>query len=156
MRGVGKALFSGSRFVRWATLPMIALSALVFALDSSSWTWGNAPKFAGIELGLLLLFLAIGWPVRFRWAGRILGAVVFVACAGVAWIELRNVPEGVSWTETKALGSIKALVVFGVPSLWYALRGRFGFGRDEGSPQAVTPGEKLPVLPERDSSQGSK
>jgi len=150
MRGVGKALFSGSRFVRWTLLPCIALSALVLGLDSSSWTPENAGKFAGIELGHVLLFLAIGWPERFRWAGRVLGAVVFLACAAFLVRDLTKHPVDAPGTETDVWRGVKAMLVFGVPSLWYAARGRFGFGESDAlGPDSAT-GGRLPVLPKKD------
>jgi len=149
MRGVGKALFSGSRFVRWTVVPSVIICGLTPPLLEQHWTAAFAWKLAVIEVCLVLLVLAVGWPVRFRWAGRVLGAVVFVGAAALLVDDLREQAAGDP--KSNVVGGVRLFVVFGLPSLWYAVRGRFGFGENEPSRPPATLRGELPVLPEKDA-----
>lgn len=151
MRGVGKALFGGSRFVRWTVVPMVILCGLVLPLLEEHWTLERAWKLGLVECCLVLLVLAVGWPDRFRWAGRVLAGVLFTVNALALVSDLRDVPAGVSWTDTNAWNTARAMLILGLPSLWYAVRGRFGFGQTEEPRRAPKLGERLPVLPEKDT-----
>ena len=139
MSGTFKALFGGSRFVRWTLLPCIVAAALVIGLDMDVWRSERAWIYACVEAALVLLYLAIGWPEHYHWAGRVLCGGVFLAYAGYLVYEFWLHPEGlqptVSRSRPSAWNAIRGLIAFGLPSLWYALRGRFGFG------EAKEPGE---------------
>ena len=145
MSGTPKALFGGSRFIRWTLLPCIVVAALVIGLDMSVWRSERAWVYACVELGLVLLYLAVGWPAQYRWAGRVLGAGVFVAYAAYLvhefWIRPEGLQPGGSRSRPSAWNALRGLIAFGLPSLWYALRGRFGLD------EAKSP-EKQPDEPE--------
>ena len=130
-------IFSGSPFVRWTIVSLTVLTGLVLASDFPKRSLPDALILAGVEFFLLLIALAIGWPARFHWAGRVLGALIFVGYVWYLIDELRHHPETLLPDPSKsgpaAWKALLWLILVGLPALSYAVRGRFGFGENGAS-----------------------
>jgi len=153
MQGLGKAFLGGSRIVRWTVFISVPIAMLVAPAGVDRWDLRHVARVAVVEAVLVLALLGVGWPARFRWAGRVLGALVFLGFAWYLADELLKGPQDVqpsaSNSSTSVWGALKGMIVFGLPSLWFAVRGRFGFGAAAGKKAALDPAEGLPTLPEQ-------
>jgi hypothetical protein len=120
MSAFGETLFSGSRFMRWALSPFILIFAVFMPLLLEDWNATRIVLMAGMELACIALlagfWLPQHWGIR---AFRVLGALVFLAYAAY-------VIDGVILTKTAPkYESLIGFLVIGLPSLWFALKGRF-------------------------------
>jgi len=126
-------IFGGSRWVRWTIIPVALASAVVYP-----WVWikrgqaSDLPLVLGLEILIALLVAGVASPQKYRWAGRCFGAGVFVLFAGILVSEMlggrfqvgqvfRSVPK----PSERAI--VMDLVFFGIPGLYYAVRGRSPF-----------------------------
>lgn len=154
MGGPDPKAFSGSRVVRWTILSCTVLTGLVVLLLHDPWSWAVVVRTASIELFLLLISLAFGWPARFHWAGRVLGGILFLVYAAYLLDELIRHPEslrpGTSTSATTAWNALRGLIVFGLPGLWYAIRGRLWTGPRRGQRAEPDPSQPLPEIPSKE------
>jgi hypothetical protein len=120
MGAFGETLFSGSRFIRWALSPFILIFAVSMPLLVENWNAKTTVMIAGLELVCIALLAGFWLPARWGlWAFRLLAAMVFLAYAAYV-IDMMFL--------TKTSPPYQALIgflVIGVPSLWFALKGRF-------------------------------
>ena len=116
----GETLFSGSRFVRWALSPFVLIFAVSMPLLVENWTVKTTIMIAGMEVVCIALLAGFWLPARWGlWAFRLLAALVFLAYAAYV-IDMMFL--------TKTSPPYQALIgflVIGVPSFWFALKGRF-------------------------------
>lgn len=130
MSAFGQTLFGGSRFVRWALSPFVLLFAVVMPLLVETWTLKLGGMIAGLEFLCLALLAGFWLPTRMgRWAFRILAGAVFLAYAGylIDQFFFTDTPFRLveSRAETSPRNALLGFVIIGLPSLWYALLGRF-------------------------------
>jgi hypothetical protein len=120
MSAFGETLFSGSRFIRWALSPFILIFAVFMPLLLEDWNVTRIVLMAGMELACLALLAGFWLPQRWGIrAFRFLAALVFLAYAAY-------VIDAVVLTKTTPqYQSLIGFLVVGLPSLWFALKGRF-------------------------------
>jgi hypothetical protein len=120
-----EVLFGGSPFMRWTLAPVATLAGVGLLVGMHHATLVQAAWRAGASSCLLLFALALWFPRRCGFAARIVTGLVFVACCSYvvdrAWHEV--VPAPGSRGESSLPDAIQALVMFGIPSLWFTLRG---------------------------------
>lgn len=130
MSAFGQTLFGGSQFVRWTLSPLVILFALLMPFLVEGWTLTRVVVFAGIEFLCLALLVGFWLPVRVgRWAFRCVCGGVFLAYAVYVMNQLLFSDAPFRLFESRAVTSprnaVLGLVIIGLPSLWYALFGRF-------------------------------
>lgn len=130
MSAFGSTLFGGSGFIRWALSPFVLLFAVIMPLAIEEWTVSRVLLTVGMELMCFCLLAGFWLPARIGfWAFRILAGMVALAYAAYLIDEFffSNPPT----TGARGRGSaspVSALLgflVIGLPSLWFALKGRF-------------------------------
>jgi hypothetical protein len=81
----------------------------------------------GLEVTGVLMLLGLWNPVRFSWAWRGVGGMVFLAYAayiiGTAAERKWHLPERRG--ESNFWNAIMGMIAFGLPGVWWALFGRF-------------------------------
>jgi hypothetical protein len=92
---------------------------------------GSIVAIAGITTITGLGLLALWKPARYRWAGRVVCSIIFVAFAAYLVDEIAN---GEPWrfgppSEPSPLHALAGLLFIGLPSLRYAITGRFSWRR---------------------------
>jgi hypothetical protein len=130
MNAFGQTLFAGSRFIRWTLTPFVLLFAVVMPLLVEKWTLKLATMIGGMEFFCIALLAGFWLPVRIgRWAFRSLGAAVFLVYAGylIDQVFFTDTPFRLleSRSESSPRNALLGFVIIGLPSLWYALFGRF-------------------------------
>jgi hypothetical protein len=130
MSNFGQTLFGGSRFVKWLLTPVVLLFAAVMPLAIETWTLPRVALMAGMELMCLALLAGFWLPRRIgQWAFRALTGLVFLAYAGYLVHEFffTHAHFRISGMRGKASpsGALFGFVIIGLPSLWYAMFGRF-------------------------------
>ena len=129
MSNFGKTLFGGSGFVRWSLTPFVLLFAILMPVMVEDWTLKMIAMMGGMELMCLALLGGFWLPTR---------AFVFLAYASYVLFEffLSNGRPRNGGSGATPLNALLGFVVIGLPSLWFALRGRFTL-RDEPSPDQL-------------------
>jgi hypothetical protein len=120
MSQFGQTLFGGSRFVRWVLSPFILLFALFMPLLLEDWNATRIVLMTGMELACLALLAGFWLPARWSsWAFRGLAALIFLGYGAYA-IDAVFLTKG-----SPQYNALIGFVVVGMPSLWFALKGRF-------------------------------
>lgn len=122
MSQFGRTLFGASGFVRWTLSPLMLIFAVFMLLLVDGWTPSRIALMAGMELACLCLLAGFWLPRRFgAWAFRVLAGLVFFAYAYyvVHQFFLTNA------SSRSGLLSLMGFLIIGVPSFWYAWKGRF-------------------------------
>jgi len=80
----------------------------------------------GIESVAMLMLLGLYNPIKFAWAWRGVGALVFVGFASyvVAMLIQQKWQFPANRAQQNLLNAIGGMLVFGVPGLWWALFGK--------------------------------
>ncbi|HEX5221353.1 MAG TPA: hypothetical protein VFZ59_17445 [Verrucomicrobiae bacterium] len=130
MSAFGQTLFANSPFLRWALSPFILLFAVVMPLLVEEWTLKLILMMAGMEFVCLALLAAFWLPAQVgRWAFRSVAAAVFVFYAAYLINQFFFSDTPVRLLESRGAASprnaLLGFLIIGLPSLWYALFGRF-------------------------------
>jgi len=128
MSQFGRTLFGASGFIRWTLTPFVLIFAVFMPLLLDEWTPTRISLMAGMELICAALLAGFWLPPRFgRWAFRIVAALVFLAYSAYLIHELAfgNRSLSTSTNGASPLRAVMGFVVIGIPSLWFALKGRF-------------------------------
>jgi hypothetical protein len=127
-------------FVFWTLAPFLVAIVVLMPLLAQRHDAGGIVAIAAIELLAILVLIGLFDPIRFSWAWRAAGAIVFLgysACVATMLIESDGViaitPRK---SEASAFNAICGLIVFGIPGLCYALFGRITIRRCEPSDDA--------------------
>jgi hypothetical protein len=92
------------------------------------WTPARIALIAGMELICFALLAGFWAPPQFgRWAFRLVAAMVFLAYSAYLIHEFffSNRSFSNSSNGASPMGALLGFIVIGIPSLWYALKGRF-------------------------------
>jgi hypothetical protein len=130
MNTFGQTLFGGGRFVRWTLTPFVLIFAVVMPLAIEDWTLARVGLMAGLELMCLTLLAGFWLPARVgHWAFRGLAVMVFLAYTAYFVHEFffTGRPFTISGSRGGAspFNALLGLLIIGVPSLMYAVLGRF-------------------------------
>lgn len=130
MSKFGRTLFGGSGFIRWALSPFILLFVIFMPLCIDEWTATRVLLIVGMELMCVSLLAGFWLPARIGfWAFRFLAGMVALAYAAYLIDEFFFSKKPMSVTgsrgEASPLNALLGFVVIGVPSLLYAVLGRF-------------------------------
>jgi hypothetical protein len=109
----------------WVLSPFLLVFIVVMALLIDKRDTSSLVTLVAIELLAVLMLVGLFDPVRFWWAWRGVGAIVFLGF--VAYL-IAMIIEGKFFAarraESAAIIAFVGLVVFGIPGLWFALTGR--------------------------------
>src|SRR5687767_3620712 len=128
MSQFGQTLFGASGFMRWTLSPFLLIFAVFMPLLIDQWTPLSMALMVGMELACVALLAGLWLPARFgRWAFRIVAALVFLAYAAYAVHEFFFTDKSLrgSGTGASPMGALMGFLIIGLPSLWYAIKGRF-------------------------------
>ncbi len=121
--GKGKHLFF------WIMLPVLTLIAALPFYTAHAWDLKNIAGAAALVIFCLVLLLMIYDAQKFNWAARTLAAMLFLICAFYlgdmiykGTQEQTLYPEGAR-SATSVPNAARAFVIFGLPSLGYAVFG---------------------------------
>ncbi len=142
MSAFGQTLFGGNRFVRWTLSPFVLVFAGVMPLLVENWTLKLAAMIAGMEFLCIALLAGFWLPACIgRWAFRCVGGGVFAAYAAYLIYEFffSDAPFRLveSRGEASPRNALLGFVIIGLPSLWYALFGRFTFREPQPEPEIM-------------------
>ena len=112
----------------WALAPFLLTSLALLPFMIDGWTPSRVIVVAGLELLVLFTLLGFFDPLRFHWAWRAVGALIFIAYVAYLVAELfesgGRITIGRSRGATSVLSAALGFLVFGLPGLWFALFGR--------------------------------
>jgi hypothetical protein len=151
MSGFGETLFGGSRFIRWSLSPFVLLFAVFIPIAIEQWTPARVALITGMEFMCIALLAGFWLPVRLaRWAFRGLAGAVFLSYISYLIYEFffSNEPFRVFGNrgEASPRNALLGFVIIGLPSLWYALLGRFSLS----APEEVIRADEPEGKPEED------
>jgi hypothetical protein len=151
MSGFGETLFGGSRFIRWSLTPFVLLFAVFMPIAIEEWTPARVALITGMEFMCIALLAGFWLPVRFgRWAFRGLAGAVFLSYSGYLIYEFffSSAPFRILGNrgEASPRNALLGFALIGLPSLWYALLGRFSLS----APEEVIPADEPEGKPSED------
>jgi len=128
----GQTLFGSSAIIRWSLSPFLIIFAVVMPLVGDKWTPLSVAMLVGLELMCLALLAGFWLPARYgHWAFRAVASLVFLAYASYIIKEFffSSTQFSVSRNrgESSPFNALLGFILIGLPSLWFALNGRFSF-----------------------------
>lgn len=145
MNTFGDTLFGGSWFIRLSLTPFVVLFALIMPIAIPQWTPARVALMVGMEFMCIALLAGFWLPARYgRWAFRVLAFTVFLCYLSYLIYEFFFSDAPFGFFERRAEASPRnalfGFVIIGLPSLWYALLGRFNLKSPQPEP-AVEQGD---------------
>jgi hypothetical protein len=116
----------------WVLAPVMLATGLGLPFLAEPPTWQGRVILFFVCGALVLATLGLARPRRFRWALRAVAGAIFLICVMYA------VSEAIVWWQGKPFGletqqaesnlynALSALAAFGLPSIYFILRGRSG------------------------------
>jgi hypothetical protein len=149
-----------NRWYFWVLAPMMLATGLSLLFIAEPPTWQCRVVLYLVCGTLLLAILGLARPRRFRWALRavagaiLLGYMGYAASEGFAWWRGKPFGFGMRRAESNLFNALWGLVVFGLPSLYFLLRGQSGSSIDA----LLDVGDKSngPLVEERAVEQGDE
>jgi cyanate permease len=144
MSKFGQILFAGGGFIRWALSPFVLLFAVLMPLLIEEWTLDRTVLMVVMELMCFCLLAGFWLPPRIGFlAFRFLAGMVAVAYAAYLVHEFffTDKPFTVSGRRSNAspFGAILGFLFIGVPSLLFAVLGRFSLR----PPRELAPDDRI-------------
>jgi hypothetical protein len=143
-----------SGFMFWALSPFLLAFLVAMPFLIPKWNSTTVILMVGLESLCVLVLLGLLNPLRFWWAWRGVGALIFLAYA--AYVISMFIESGgkitVGWSraETSVFNAVLGLLVFGLPGLLYAILGRLTFRlKREIDESELTESEDADSEPER-------
>ena len=142
MSAFGQTLFGGSRSIRWALSPFVLLFAVTMPLLVEEWTLKLVVMIGGMEFLCVALLAGFWLPGRIGRLGfRFAGGSVFAAYAAYLFYEFffSETPFKLfeSHGEASPRNALLGFVIIGLPSLWYAVFGRFALREPQPEPETM-------------------
>ena len=125
-----------NRWFFWVLAPFMLATGLGLPLMADPPTWQGRVILYLVCGTLALATLGLARPRRFRWALRavagaiLLAYLVYAASEAIAWWQGKPFGLGAQRAESNLRNALCGLVVFGLPSLYFVLRGRSGSSVD--------------------------
>jgi hypothetical protein len=138
-----RPMFGASGFVRWSLSPLVLLFAIVMPLAIEEWTATRIVLIAGLELMSLALLAGFWLPAHIgHWAFRGLAGLIFLAYAGYLLREFFFTDHEFKVFQNRGEASprnaLLGFIVIGLPSLIYAVLGRFTLKAPVAEPDDAT------------------
>jgi hypothetical protein len=121
-----------NRWYFWVLAPVMLATGLGLPFITEPPTWQGTVVLYLVCGALVLATLGLARPRRFWWALRaVAGAILLVyvayaASEAFAWWQGQPFGLGAPRAENNLINALRGLVVFGLPSLYFLLRGRSG------------------------------
>jgi hypothetical protein len=140
MRNSGQSFLGASGFVRWTVSPLVLLFAVLMPLLIEEWNPVRIIIMAGLELACLALLAGFWLPARVaHWAFRGLAGLVFVGYAAYLIHEFLFTDNEFKLVQSRGQASprnaLLGFIIIGLPSLMYAVLGRFTLKPPEPEPE---------------------
>jgi hypothetical protein len=125
-----------NRWYFWVLAPVMLATGLGLPFLAEPPTWQGRVVLYLVSGTLVLATLGLARPRRFQWALRIVAGVILLAyvayAAGqaIAWWQGKPFGFGAPLAISNLRNALWGLVVFGLPSLYFLLRGRSGSSVD--------------------------
>jgi len=125
-----------NRWFFWVLAPLMLATGLGLPLIAEPPTWQGRVVLYLVCGALVLATLGLARPGRFWWALRavagviLLAYVAYAASEAIAWWQGKPFGLGARQAESNLNNAIWGLVTFGLPSLYFLLRGRSGSSVD--------------------------
>ena len=125
-----------NRWYFWLLAPVMLATGLGLPFITEPPTWQGRVVLYVLCGTLVLATLGLARPRRFRWALRavagaiLLAYVVYAASEALAWWQGKPFGLGARQAESNLRNALRGLMVFGLPSLYFLLRGRSGSSVD--------------------------
>jgi len=112
----------------WATAPFLVISMITLPFLVPERTFVGLSVLVFLEILCILVLLALLNPVRFHWACRSIGLLIFL-CFAIYLITMLVQEGGFKvWgrkSQASAFNALCGMMVFGIPGLMYGVLGRF-------------------------------
>jgi hypothetical protein len=121
-----------NRWFFWVLAPVMLVTGLGLPFLAEPPTWHGRVVLDLVCGALVLATLGLARPRRFRWALRavagaiLLTYVMYAASEAFAWWQGKPFGLGAQRAESNLRNALSGLVVFGLPSIYFVLRGRSG------------------------------
>jgi hypothetical protein len=121
-----------NRWYFWVLAPVMLATGLALPFLARPPTWQGSVLLYVLCGVLVLATLGLAKPRRFRWALRAVAGAIFLACVvyaaieAVAWWQGKPFGLGARQAECNLRNAMLGLLAFGLPSLYFLLRGRSG------------------------------
>ncbi len=125
-----------NRWYFWVLAPIMLATGLGLPFITDPPTWQGKVVLYVFCGALVLATLGLARPQRFQWALRVVAGIILLAYVAytiseaIAWRNGKPFGFGTSRSGTSLLNALFGLVVFGLPSLAFLLRGRSGSSVD--------------------------
>ena len=120
------------RWYFWVLAPVMLTTGLGLPFIAEPPTWQGRVVLYLVCGALVLATLGLARPRRFRWALRAVAGAILLVCVAyaaseaIAWWQGKPFGLGARQAESSLCNALCGLVVFGLPSLYFFLRGRSG------------------------------
>lgn len=143
MASPDKVLITGRQLAFWAITPFLAICAFLPAFLPPPWTPFKIVFAAIWPMTCVLGMLALYDPKKFRWAGRCVAGVIFLAYLGFAVnrLILTSKPREPEQRRSRPApgDAFLGFIIIGLPSLWFAIFGTFVPGQPDAKSPASLP-----------------
>jgi hypothetical protein len=121
-----------NRWYFWVLAPVILATGLGLPFLAEPPTWQGRVVLYLVCGAMVLATLGLAKPRRFRWALRAVAGTILLVCVmyaaseALAWWQGKPFGLGAQRAESNLHNALWGLVGFGLPSLYFLLRGRSG------------------------------
>jgi hypothetical protein len=121
-----------NRWFFWVLAPVMLATGLGLPFLAEPPTWQGKVVLYFVCGAVVLATLGLARPRRFRWALRavagaiLLTYVMYAASEAFAWWRGKPFGLGAQRAESNLCNALSGLVAFGLPSIYFILRGRSG------------------------------
>jgi hypothetical protein len=121
-----------NRWFFWVLAPVMLATGLVLPFITEPPTWQGKVLLYLICGTLVFATLGLARPRRFRWALRAVAGVIvlvyvaYAASEALVWWQGKPFGPGAQRAESNLSNALWGLMTYGLPSLYFLLRGRSG------------------------------
>jgi hypothetical protein len=126
-----------NRWFFWVLAPVMLTTGLVLPLITEPPTWQGRVLLYLLCGCLVLATLGLARPRRYQWSLRVVAGAILLVCVAyaaseaIAWWQGKPFGLGARPAEGSLFNALSGLVAYGLPSLYFLLRGRSGRSVDD-------------------------